>query len=437
MNKNCLMCSSYQKLYSALKSLENFNNNQEFCDMVSSLDTFFSELRNITFVLQKNIAHTEYNDIYSILCEQFLKNDTKMTWFVDKRNETTKENSFNLTKQVIVDVYEYGIANTILEDTYTFDNWENAKMLEQEIKSKLKNKLKVPEWYLSVKFIFKENQQEINIMDRIKYGINKFCDFLMEFENHIKNNFSCKHCNYLKGKIKEIFLLIIAEFDLNVKDFEYHSETNSLVYQGFIDILGIDKLKSIPFLDMDVRLPINNDNLLFYQSKSMIDNFKNFINLHSIMYMMQKKHLIPIFLIFYNDNTISMKHCLAQSKSTYYRKINEIAKQIDSDNIIAIFVVWESYLLPMDKKILEEKYENRVKNSEKTILCFYYIDKDLSENTVCLDADMMCDDTKELAKYIKYEMDNMSNKIIWPQYSAFRIHFAQKYHKYLNINKIS
>ena len=104
MSKICIMCSAYQKLYSSLKNLEKFNTNQEFCDMVSSLDTFFSELRNITFVLQKNIAHTEYEEIYPILCEQFLKNDVKRKWFVEKRNETTKENSFDLTKRVVVDV---------------------------------------------------------------------------------------------------------------------------------------------------------------------------------------------------------------------------------------------------------------------------------------------------------------------------------------------
>lgn len=113
-------------------------------------------------------------------------------------------------------------------------------------------------------------------------------------------------------------------FHLNVKDFEYHSNSNSLVYQGFTGIFSMDSLKSIPFLD--VRLPIHNDNLLFCHSKNMIDYFKNFIHLYSIIYKMQKKYLIPIFCIFYNDNTFCMKYCFTQSKSTYCQKINEIAK---------------------------------------------------------------------------------------------------------------
>lgn len=91
----------------------------------------------------------------------------------------------------------------------------------------------------------------------------------------------------------------------------------------------------------------------------------------------------------------------------------------------------------MNKAILKEQYENRVKKSTKTILCFYYIDKDLSEYTVCLDADMMGDDDMALAKYIHQEISNMPNNIFWQKYSIFRINFVKKYHKYLNIKKIS
>ena len=55
-----LLYPAYQKLYSALCHLERFDKEANFFDNISSLDAFFSEYRNITFVIQAQLKHTEH-----------------------------------------------------------------------------------------------------------------------------------------------------------------------------------------------------------------------------------------------------------------------------------------------------------------------------------------------------------------------------------------
>lgn len=58
------MYPAFQKFYNALSSLERFDKNKDFFENISSLDNFFTEYRNITFVLQKAISKTSYDVKY-------------------------------------------------------------------------------------------------------------------------------------------------------------------------------------------------------------------------------------------------------------------------------------------------------------------------------------------------------------------------------------
>ena len=59
-----LLLPAYQKLYSALQSLERFSKGQDLFDNIACIDNFLSEYRNVTFVLQKSLAHTDYLSVY-------------------------------------------------------------------------------------------------------------------------------------------------------------------------------------------------------------------------------------------------------------------------------------------------------------------------------------------------------------------------------------
>ncbi len=68
INSRGLLYPALHKFYSALSSLEKFEKGTNFFDNISYLDNFFSEYRNITFVLQKSLAKTLFMSTY----EKFL-----------------------------------------------------------------------------------------------------------------------------------------------------------------------------------------------------------------------------------------------------------------------------------------------------------------------------------------------------------------------------
>ena len=96
-----LLLPAYQKLFAALQSLERFSKGQDLFENIACIDSFLSEFRNVTFVLQKSLAHTDYYREYEALREQYLKNE-ECSWLVKKRNEVLKERPFNLEKTLIL-----------------------------------------------------------------------------------------------------------------------------------------------------------------------------------------------------------------------------------------------------------------------------------------------------------------------------------------------
>ena len=126
-----LVFPAYQKFYSALNSLDRFNKENSFFDNISSLDTFFSEFRNVTFVMQKSLAHTDHLSTYNTNREKYLY-DCK--WFVEKRNETTKENPFPLVKQVEITAYFPDTGLRICNQKFTVDNNVDLSTLIDQLK---------------------------------------------------------------------------------------------------------------------------------------------------------------------------------------------------------------------------------------------------------------------------------------------------------------
>lgn len=118
---NGLLYPAMHKFYSALSSLEQFQKGSNFFDNISHLDNFFSEYRNITFVLQKSLAHSEYEGIYEKNREKYLVNDT-CKWFVEKRNEVLKQHSFNLEKRIIITLYSPQTSVALPEYVFTIEN---------------------------------------------------------------------------------------------------------------------------------------------------------------------------------------------------------------------------------------------------------------------------------------------------------------------------
>ena len=91
-----LLYPAYQKFYSAISSLERFSKEANFFDNISCLDTFFSEYRNVTFIIQSQLKHTDFYEKYekkqgqishrSLVCRKEEWNNKTATISLSKEN---------------------------------------------------------------------------------------------------------------------------------------------------------------------------------------------------------------------------------------------------------------------------------------------------------------------------------------------------------------
>ena len=112
-----ILYTAYQKFYSALSALEQFDKEKDFFDNISNLDKFFSEFRTVTLVLQKAIAHTEYKDLYDKNNKKYLSDGEK--WFKNHIKIDNTSLSPDEVADMVISQYKL-VANEKEEKEYRF-----------------------------------------------------------------------------------------------------------------------------------------------------------------------------------------------------------------------------------------------------------------------------------------------------------------------------
>ena len=151
MNEDFLL-PAYQKLYAALNSLERFSKGQDLFDNIACIDSFLAEFRNVTFVLQKSLAHTDYVYVYERLRDKYLKNP-QCSWLVNKRNEVLKEKPFALEKQLILNLYLPHTRGVFPSEKFTIEDEVDYITLIESVKNIIEN-IPAIEVYFSTEFIY-------------------------------------------------------------------------------------------------------------------------------------------------------------------------------------------------------------------------------------------------------------------------------------------
>lgn len=214
-----------QKYYNALNSLKSLNVTKDIFESIPLIDNFFAEFRNITFVMQKSFNTMELKEYYRIKQEEFLNNNS-LRWFIDKRNETVKENPFKLEKEVEVYAYLPDFCGKIIDSRLSIDNDIPLETLEQVIKTYLTKYNKNSDIYFSIDILFKENGSEIDIYSRIKNGIIIMDNFIKAVLTDYPCN--CSKCTNIIEKIKEL------RTEIFLKDFtfswDYTVENNEVIW---------------------------------------------------------------------------------------------------------------------------------------------------------------------------------------------------------------
>lgn len=360
-----LLLPAFQKLYAALNSLERFSKGQDLFDNIACIDSFLAEFRNVTFVLQKSLAHTGHVSVYERLRDKYLKNP-QCSWLVNKRNEVLKEKPFALEKQLILNLYLPHTRGVFPSEKFTIEDEVDYITLIESVKNIIEN-IPAIEVYFSTEFVYKEVGSDVNLFGTIDYGVNTILLLLTDLDKEISIEAS-KSRKIIQDKISKLKFLKVPKETWFVDDYVFYRDdkifekgdrseiitpvSTGIKYAMFCELLGVG---------------ITND---FVQ-----DTFEAFKRMHIISFSKQKK-IMPTLLTLTNDGILSMVMYDSTIKTTTYRKINEIASDIKSGaDIIAVFLVGEM-ICYNNPELFNLDYRYRIMDTHIEMLSFNKVTKE-------------------------------------------------------------
>ena len=404
-----LLLPAYQKLYAALQSLERFNKGQDLFENIACLDSFLSEFRNVTFVLQKSLAHTVYFGEYEALREKHLRNDD-CSWLVEKRNEVQKERPFNLEKILRLTLYHPNGAGVFSTDSYTIADEEDYSSLVEMIKGVIE-RIPAIEVFFSIEFVYREVGSDRNLFNTIDNGIDAMMALLETLNKRMKSKPSS-----VREKVME--RMNGLHFHDAPKDFwfidDYVFYRQDHVFEKGERIEVITPFKTaIPYTALCEMLHVEN------KGNFIDESFEAFQKMHCIAFK-KKKEIIPTFLSLSKDGFLSMVMYQASIKTTTYRKIQEIAEEIRCGApIVAVFHACEM-LVYEDPGIYNQDYSYRRVSEHTELLSFNKVTKDSAEN-YCISSEALLEGEKEcqFPRIMKVETDDTIS-FMNPLVEAFR-----------------
>ena len=402
---NNLLDSSFHKLYSALQSLEQFNICNDLIDNISNLDKFFLEFRNITFALQKALTHTEYLKTYESLRDKHLKNSNSQ-WLIDIRNKVSKQQPFELKKQITITIYEPIADSPTLKiqlEEFNIEDEKDYSSQIENIKFFIKS-LNILELHFSIEFLYYENPS-VNLFENITVNIQNMLYLLTELEQVIYG--SVITSNKFKDKIRELNFYRTPKDILFNQDYVYYADLDEFdVSQTMFMAFSEGKDLSLPTFLKDLRLPLNNIGKFISKNEisCVMDAFLAFYLMHVIAFSEQKE-LMPAFMVIFEDNSYFIHPFSGSNRTTFYREIQNIVDLISNENVKAVFYTGEVYFYPKEAMttIYSKSYKNRIEqHNPKEMLQFYLIGQGEEIISVSLDSDRVDDN-----QYVMNELKNM------------------------------
>ena len=326
-----ILLPAYQKLYAALQSLERFNKGQDLFENIACIDSFLSEFRNVTFVLQKCLAHTKYIAVYDTLRDRYLKNDD-CSWLVEKRNQVLKETPFNLEKSLCLTLYLPNGAGVFPLEPYTIEDEKDYSSLIEMVKRVIEG-IPAIEVFFSVEFIYREIGSKRNLFKTIDNGIDSILALLEDLNREIAGKKSCTR-EKVQDKINHLHFHFVPKDAWFIDDYVFYRQDHvfekgtrseivtpfktAIPCTFFCDLIGVKK-----------------------EGHFIEDTFKAFEIMHIAAFSKQKE-LMPTILKLNEDGLLSMVMYDASIKTTTYRKIHEISEEIKNGApIVAVFHVCE------------------------------------------------------------------------------------------------
>lgn len=379
---------SYQKLYSALKHLEQFDKESNFFDNISAIDNFFNEYRNITFVMQESLSHTKFFDAYIKNRDYFLTDH----WFVEKRNETIKQKPFELIKELIITLYLPFGGFTISEKKYSVVDDKPLESVFAELKELL-CKVDAHEVCFSVAYSFHEAGSNIDLLKRVLQGVESMKSFMDAMERDIGEQ--CPLCEQLKEKIKNIHLSDVPLDFLLINDYTYYPEKDY-----FDRAERVSMMLSMDGKKVASRHPISQLTQAKYFNYDGTA-FGNFTVMHAMLRAIRPGiDIMPAIMVVYDDDTYDLDAFDATMKTTMYRKLMETARLVDEQNVVEVCYMSLYSNIPITPNTPKTSRE-RIQQSTEDILVCASINKALHEKEYVFDGNHM-----EKMEYVACVMKN-------------------------------
>lgn len=371
-----LLLSACQKLYAALQSLERFSKGQDLFENIACIDSFLSEFRNVSFVLQKSLAHTEYISDYKILRDKYLKNED-CSWLVDKRNQVTKEKPFDLEKSFVLTLYLPNGAGVFPTDPYIIDDEEDYSSIIEMVKRIIEGIHSI-EVFFSVEFVYKEIGSERNLFGTIDHGIDAIMALLEELSRTIGGEAS-KTRELVVEKINELHFHRAPKDFWFIDDYVFYRKDHVFEKGARCEMIMPYNAGS-SYKNICELVGVKNE------GNYVEETFRAFELMHIATYSMHGK-LLPTIMTLKEDGTVAMVSYDASIKTTTYRKINEIAHEIrNGAPIVAVFHVSEM-LLYNDPDAYNQDYSYRTQGEHTDLLSFNMVTKGGAANyCICSEA---------------------------------------------------
>lgn len=362
-----LLYPAYQKFYSAISCLERFRKEQDFFENISCLDTFFSEYRSITLVMQKSLAHTPYIGTYTNL----VATGCLDPWLNKQRVKSVHTHPVEFIKQVDISIYFPDRGIDLLSESFSVEGDVPISSLNATLKAVFA-RINPFEVFFSAKCSFPEKDAGEDVLKKALSGLASMQDFMDRMHSAVGED--CPLCNQLRDKIAHSNILHIPLDFLTVDDYVYYPTRDEFEHGGRLaGMLGGGMVPPrSPLKAMDRFHSIRED-----------DYFQKFVVMHILI---GTTDLMPTFMVVYRDGTFQLITFHANIKTTFYRKINEVAAIIMSDDVQEVYYMMTYVLCDYTEDNMQLSSKERMALGKEEFLTFMKVDADLNEEEYFFDS---------------------------------------------------
>lgn len=375
-----LLYPAYQKFYSAISCLERFRKEQDFFENISCLDTFFSEYRSITLVMQKSLAHTPHIDTYTNL----VATGCLDPWLNKQRVKSVHTHPVEFTKKVDISIYFPDRGIDLLSESFSVEDDVPLSSLNANLKAVFA-RINPIEVFFSAKCSFPEKDTGEDVLKKALSGLVSMQDFMEKMHSAVGED--CSLCNQLRDRILHSSILHTPMDFITVDDYVYYPEKDEFERGGRLSsMLGGGMVPP--------RSPLKNMNRI--PSIREDDFFQKFVVMNIIL---GTTDLMPTFMVVYKDDTFQLISFHADVKTTFYRKINEVAATIMADDVQEVYYMMTYVLCDYTEENMHRSSKERMSLGTEDFLTFMKVDAALNEEEYFF-VSAVVNDHEQLAKHL-------------------------------------